>query len=192
MKKRSLMNFSSHSQLVGRHAFLSASNYHWINYTEEKLDRVFFTHMAAQRGTELHALAHQLIKMGVKLPDTPLSLNQYVNDAIGFKMTSEQILHYSDNCYGTADTISFRNNKLRIHDYKSGVTPASIHQLEVYMALFCLEYKFKPFEIEAELRIYQSEEMQVCFPDVDGIFHIMDRIITFDKRIDYLRSEATS
>jgi hypothetical protein len=177
---------------VGRHAFLSASNYHWINYDEEKLDRVFWTTAAAQRGTELHALAHQLIKLGVKLPDVPKSLNQYVNDAIGFRMTSEQILYYSDNCYGTADTISFRNNKLRIHDYKSGATPASVHQLEVYAALFCLEYKFKPFEIEIELRIYQGDEVHVYVPDVDVIFHIIDKIITFDKRIDYLRSEATS
>jgi hypothetical protein len=186
------MNFTDHSRYAGRHAFLSASNYHWINYDEDKLERVFFTAMAAQRGTELHALAHQLIKLGVKLPDTGQSLNQYVNDAIGYRMTSEQILYYSDNCYGTADTICFRKNMLRIHDYKSGTNPASVHQLEVYMALFCLEYKFKPFEIEAELRIYQNDEVQRYEPDVDAIFHIMDRIITFDKRLDYLRAEATS
>lgn len=186
------MNFVTHSNLAGRHAFLSASNYHWINYDEDKLDRVFFTSMAAQRGTELHALAHNLIRLGVKLPDSSLSLNQYVNDAIGFRMTSEQILYYSDNCYGTADTISFRANKLRIHDYKSGATPASVHQLEVYMALFCLEYRFKPFEVEAELRIYQNDEIQIFDPDPDTIFHIMDKIITFDKRLDYLRAEATS
>lgn len=186
------MNFTNHSRLLGKHAFLSASNYHWINYDEDKLDRVFFKTMAAQRGTELHALAHQLIRLGVRLPDTPMSLNQYVNDAIGFRMSSEQILYYSDNCYGTADTISFRNNKLRIHDFKSGTTPASIHQLEVYMALFCLEYRFKPIEIESELRIYQTDEVQVYDPDPDVIFHIIDKIITFDKRIDYLRAEATS
>jgi hypothetical protein len=81
---------------------------------------------------------------------------------------------------------------LRIHDYKSGSTPASVHQLEVYMALFCLEYRFRPFEIESELRIYQNDEVQVYAPDADVIFHIMDRIITFDKRLNYLRSEATS
>jgi hypothetical protein len=186
------MNFTSHSQLHGKHAFLSASNYHWINYDEDKLDRVFFKAMAAQRGTELHALAHNLIRLGVKLPDTPMSLNQYVNDAIGFRMSSEQILYYSDNCYGTADTICFRNNKLRIHDFKSGMNAGSVHQLEVYMALFCLEYRFKPLEFEAELRIYQHDEVQVYLPDPDNIFHIMDKIITFDKRLNYLRVEATS
>ena len=186
------MNFTNHSRLVGKHAFLSPSNYHWINYDEDKLDRVFFKTMAAQHGVELHALAHNLIRLGVKLPDTTASLNQYVNDAIGYKMSSEQILWYSDNCYGTADTIGFRSNKLRIHDFKSGTTPASVHQLEVYMALFCLEYRFKPIDIEAELRIYQSDEVQVYVPDVDNIFHIMDRIIVFDKRLNYLRAEATS
>lgn len=186
------MNFTQRSHLVGRHAFLSASNYHWINYDEDKLDRVFFTNAAAQRGTELHALAHQLIRLGVKLPDVDKTLNQYVNDAIGYRMTSEQILYYSDNCYGTADTIAFRNNKLRIHDFKSGVTPASVHQLEVYAALFCLEYRFNPIEIDTELRIYQTDEVQIFVPDVDVIFHIMDKIKVFDKRIDYLKAEVTS
>jgi hypothetical protein len=186
------MNFSSHSNLVGRHAFLSASNYHWMNYDEDKLDRVFFTQMAAQRGTELHALAHNLIRLGVKLPDTKQTLNQYVNDAIGYRMSTEQILCYSDNAYGTADTIAFRSNKLRVHDLKTGVTPASVHQLEVYMALFCLEYRFKPFELEAELRIYQNDDVQIFVPDPDVIFHIMDKIVTFDRRINYLRLEATS
>ena len=51
---------------------------------EDKLDRVFFTNEAAKRGTELHALAHDLIRLGVKLPKTRATLNMYVNDAIGF------------------------------------------------------------------------------------------------------------
>jgi hypothetical protein len=186
------VNFTSHSHLVGKHAFLSPSNYHWVNYDEDKLDRVFFTNMAAQRGTELHALAHNLIRLGVKLPDTSSTLNQYVNDAIGYRMTPEQMLYYSDNCYGTADSICFRNNKLRIHDLKTGINPASEKQLEVYAALFCLEYKIKPFEFDTELRLYQNDDVQVFVPDVDAIFHIMDRIMTFSKRIDYLRMEATS
>jgi hypothetical protein len=186
------MNFTPHSQLAGRHAFLSASNYHWLNYDDEKLSRVFFTQMAAQRGTELHQLAHDLIRLGVKLPDTPTSLNQYVNDAIGFRMTSEQILYYSDNCYGTADTIAFRNNTLRIHDYKSGTSPASMHQLEIYAALFCLEYKFKPLEINTELRIYQNNEVDIFRPEADVLFHVMDKIKIFSRQIDYLRAEANA
>ena len=184
------MNFNAHSNLVGSHAFLSASKHHWINYDEEKLDRVFHAAMAAKRGTELHALAHQLIRLGVKLPATRKSLNLYVNDAIGFRMTPEQTLYYSENCYGTADAIGFRNNTLRVHDLKTGLVEASEHQLEVYVALFCLEYGFKPFEIGVELRIYQSDEVRLYDPDPDHIMHIMDKIITFDRRITELRMEV--
>jgi hypothetical protein len=184
------MNFNKHSAIAGLHALLSPSDYHWINYTEDKLDRIFFTRMAARRGTDLHELAHNLIRLGVRLPDDKKTLNSYVNDAIGFRMTPETALFYTENCFGTADSICFRRNMLRIHDLKTGTTPASIHQLEVYMALFCLEYRFKPFEIEAELRIYQNDEVQIYVPDPDDIFHIMDRIVTFDKRINMLRMEA--
>lgn len=146
--------------------------------------------MAAQRGTELHTLAHQLIRLGVKLPANKKTLNMYVNDAIGHRLTPEQILHYSDNCYGTADAIGFRRNRLRVHDLKTGLNEASMHQLEVYVALFCLEYRFKPFEIETELRIYQNDEVVVSEPDPDEIMHIMDKIITFDRRISELRMEV--
>jgi len=186
------MLFNTHSNLVGQHAFLSASKHHWINYDDEKLDRVYVAAMAAQRGTELHALAHDLIRMGVKLPRSNKALNQYVNDAIGYRMTSEQILWYSDNAFGTCDTISFRRDKLRIHDLKTGVTPTSHHQLEVYAALFCLEYRYKPFDISIEMRIYQNDDVRVFEGDPDAIAHVMDKIVTFDKRIQAIRNEAMS
>lgn len=186
------MLFNRHSDLAGQHAFLSASKYHWINYDDEKLDRVFTAQQAAKRGTDLHALAHECIRLGVKLPGNGRTLNTYVNDAIGYRMQVEQVLYYSDNAFGTADTIAFRRNKLRIHDLKTGHWPCSVHQLEVYAALFCLEYRFKPMEIETELRIYQSNEVQIFDADPDVISHIMDKIITFDKRINALRLEAMS
>lgn len=179
-----------HSDLVGRHAFLSASKYHWTNYDDEKLDRVFLTAMAAQRGTELHAFAHEAIRLGIKLPRGQKTLNMYVNDAIGYRMTSEQILFYSDNCFGTADTLSFRKNLLRIHDLKTGVIPASVRQHEVYAALFCLEYRMKPFDIQMEFRIYQNDEVQVFDGDPDIIIHIMEKIISFDRRIETLKAEV--
>jgi hypothetical protein len=186
--------FNTHSNLVGLHAFLGASKYHWINYSEEKLDRVYKASMAAQRGTELHAFAAEAIRLGIKLPGRGTkALNMYVNDAIGYRMTPEQVLYYSDNCFGTADTISFRAKQLRIHDYKSGVTPASHNQLDVYAALFCLEYRYRPFEIEIETRIYQFDDgPSIEIGDPDKIAHIMDRIITFDKRINAIRMEAMS
>lgn len=181
------MNFTTHSDLAGRHAFLSASKYHWINYDEDKLDRVYHAAVASQRGTELHELAQNLIRLGVKLPTSRKTLNMYVNDAIGYRMSPEQVLYYSDNCYGTADAITFKRNKLRVHDLKTGLTEASMHQLEVYASLFCLEYHFKPMDIEIELRIYQNDEITVSDPDRDDIMHIMDKIVTFDRRITELR-----
>lgn len=178
------MLFNRHSNLTGTHAFLSASNYHWINYDEGKLEHAFTTAQAARRGTELHDLACQAIRLGVKLLDVPQTINQYVNDAISFRMTPEQILFYSVNCYGTADAISFRNNKLRIHDLKNGISRTSEKQLYVYAALFCLEYGFKPYEIETELRIYQSNEVRIYEAVPDFIADIMDKIIGFDRRIE--------
>jgi len=185
------MNFNKHLDLVDQHAFLSPSKYHWINYSEEKLERVFVAHEAARRGSDLHNLAHEAIRLGVKLAGRN-TLGLYVNDAIGYRMTCEQVLYFSPNAFGTADTISFRRNKLRIHDLKTGVYPCSEHQLEVYAALFCLEYGFKPANIEIELRIYQSDEARIYEADPDIITHIMDRIITFDKKINELRLEAMS
>jgi len=182
------MIFNSHSDLEGLHAFLGASKYHWVNYDEEKLDMAYTKFLAIQKGTELHSFAAQCIKLGQKLPKSQKTLNSYVNDAIGFKMTPEQPLSYSYNCFGTADAIAFRNDKLRIHDLKTGSTPTHIQQLVVYSALFCLEYQIKPIEISIELRIYQSEEILIHEPLAEDIHNIMDKIIIFDKRINKLRS----
>lgn len=185
------MRFNTHSSLVDKHAFLSPSKYHWTNYDDEKLDRRFITAMAAVRGTELHKFAHDAIRLGVRLPRTPKTINLYVNDAIGYRMTPEQILFYSPNCFGTADAISFRRNFLRIHDLKNGRVPSSPRQLEIYAALFCLEYRFKPSEIQVELRIYQNDEVGVFIPTVDDLTHVMDKIVTFDRRINILREELS-
>lgn len=183
------MNFNKHSDLNGKHAFLSPSNYHWVNYDEEKLVSTYSRFKATERGTRLHELAHDLISLGVKLPENRNTLNLYVNDAIGFKMIPEQVLYFSENCFGTADAISFRRKTLRIHDLKTGEHRASIHQLEVYAAIFCLEYKVDPSSIKMELRIYQSNNVVVAHPSAKDIQAIMDKIILFDKKIEKLRSE---
>ena len=184
------MNFNSHKNLEGQHAFLSASNYSWINYSEGKVADAYAKWRAAQKGTLLHAFAAQCIILGQKLPRSEKTLNMYVNDAIGYKMTPEQVLYYSPNCFGTADTISFRNNFLRIHDLKTGETPAKMEQLMIYAALFCLEYDYKPQDIQMELRIYQSDEVLVHNPTIEDIFQIMDRIVTFDKIINSMKEEG--
>ena len=113
----------------------------------------------------------------------------YVNDAIGFKMKPEQPLYYSENCFGTADAICFRNGKLRIHDLKTGITPTHMEQLLVYTSLFCLEYRVKPVDISIELRIYQNDEVLVHEPEVDEIAPIIDKIITFDKVLKKIQAE---
>lgn len=184
------MNFNTHSDLIGLHAFLGASKYHWINYDEEHLTSSFLKYRAAERGTRLHAFADEAIQLGIKLPRTKQTLNMYVNDAIGFKMATEQVLYFSENCFGTVDAISFKNSYLRIHDFKSGVTPASMKQLEIYASLFCLEYGINPNNISIELRIYQNDDIVISDPSREDILYIMEKIITFDKHINKLKLEG--
>ena len=183
------MEFNKHKNLEGCHAFLGASKYHWINYDPEKVAASYRNYLATLKGTELHDFAARCIKLGQKLPKSKKTLNMYVNDAIGYRMTPEQVLYYSDNCFGTADSISFKDGLLRIHDLKTGVTPAHIEQLEIYAALFCLEYKIKPADIDIELRIYQSDDIMIFNPTVEDIVPIMDKIITSDKIISKIKSE---
>ena len=183
------MIFNNHSNLEGQHAFLGASKFHWINYDEGKVAEAYSRFLATQKGTILHEFAAQCITLGQKLPKSQKTLNMYVNDAIGFKMVPEQVLYFSDNCFGTADSIAFRNNMLRIHDLKTGQIPAHMEQLDIYAALFCLEYKIKPSDIEMELRIYQGNDILISNPTAEDIVPIMDKIITFDKVITKIQSE---
>lgn len=183
------MRFNRHSDFEGQHAFLSASNYHWVNYDEAKLRDVYLKRLAVQRGSELHDLARRLIELGVPLPKNKRTLNNYVNDALTYRMTPEQVLFYSENCFGTADTICFRNNLLRIHDLKTGETPANMLQLEIYAALFCLEYNFKPGDIDMQLRIYQSDEIQTLKPEPRDIYDLMGKITKFDIQIKNMKDE---
>lgn len=183
------MNFNKHSNLIGQHAFLGASTYHWINYSDNKIAETYVNMLAKQKGTELHEFAAQCIKLKQKLPKSNKTLNMYVNDAIGFRMIPEQILYYSDNCFGTADSIVFKDGILRIHDLKTGVTKAHMEQLFIYDALFCLEYRIKPGEIKIENRIYQSDDIEIANPTAEIIVPIMDRIITSDKIIEKIKQQ---
>lgn len=185
------MKFNEHYDLKGLHAYLGASKYHWINYDEAKLKTSYNNWLAAERGTRLHNLAAELIDLGIKLESrTKRTLNLYVNDAISYVMTPEQVLYYSENCFGTADAICFRDDFLRIHDYKSGTTPAHMEQLIIYAALFCLEYLVKPEEIQNELRIYQNNEFIVYNAPPEEIRAVMNKIIKFDKIISKIKQEV--
>jgi hypothetical protein len=161
-----------------------------LNYNDDKLDRVYMASLAAQLGTRKHAVAHELIELGIRLPDDSKTISLYVNDAIAYRMTCEQRLVYSQHCWGTADTITYRHETLRIHDLKTGGNEISMMQLEVYAALFCLEYEFSPMALPMELRIYQNNRVKVHVPDPTDIVQIMDKIMTFSKRIEEIRSEV--
>jgi len=183
------MNFNKHFDLIGEHAFLGPSKYHWSNYDEDKISSSYLKFLAIQKGTELHEFAKRCIELKQRLPKIKKSINTFVNDAIGYRMRAEQPLFYSVNAFGTTDAISFRDRILRIHDLKTGVSPVSMRQLEIYTALFCLEYKTNPKEIDIELRIYQADEIIIHKPGREDIRQIMEKIINFDKRIELIKSE---
>ncbi len=186
------MNWNKHYQQEGKHALLGASKYYWLNYDEEKIENFYKSSLAVQKGTELHEFAAKCIKLGQKLPKSKKTLNSYVNDAIGYMMTPEQVLYYSDNCFGTADAISFRDNLLRIHDLKTGISPTHMEQLMIYAALFCLEYEVNPNTINIELRIYQNDEVNIFEPDSNDIIEITKKIISFNRVINKLKYSEES
>lgn len=177
------MNFVKHSNLEGLHAPFSASQSAWLRYDTEKALTIYDNMRAKERGTKLHDWAKRTIDLGIKQPRSNKTLYAYVNDAIGFKMSTEVVLYYSPYFFGTADAISFRNNKLRIHDLKTGKS-GHMEQLEVYAALFCLEYKIKPGDIQMELRLYKDNEVIVHEPTAEDILPIMDKITSLNKALE--------
>lgn len=185
------MRFNKHLRLQGEHAFLSPSSYHWVNYTPDRLIQRWTATQAGEYGKMQHEYAMREIQEGRYSPLVG-TVGLYINDAIKYKMQCEQVLYYSENCFGTADTICFRRNTLRIHDLKTGVSKGSVHQLEVYAALFCLEYGYDPFTIKIELRIYQADEVQLYDADPEDIAFIMDKIQEFDKLITHRIGEEES
>lgn len=208
------MNFIEHKELKDKHALLAPSQPFWIKYSEEQLFQKYVSSYAQIMGTALHELAETLIRNSVKMkktdrnvilvhllksgiPKSVIDIDRifnnfvtYVNDAIGFRLTPEQPLKYSDYCFGTADAISFRNNLLRIHDYKSGVTQPKMEQLLAYAALFCLEYKYKPGEIDIELRLYYNDEIIVMNPTAEDVLPVMDAIVRHTKYLRELNGEV--
>ena len=184
------MIFTKHSNLEGLHAPFSASKSSWLRYDDDKVIDVYRNKKANEMGTILHEWAKTTIDLGIKQPRSKKTLYSYVNDAIGFKMSTEVVLFYSERFFGTADAICFRDGMLRIHDLKTGKTKVKMEQLEIYAALFCLEYKIKPGEIDMELRIYQNDEILYHNPTAEDILPIMDRIVQIDKLLQQIDKEA--
>ena len=191
------------------HALFSPSQPAWMNdQTAEDAVSRYYKSLAVTIGTLVHEEAHDCIitntrytkKEAKKALIKKLLLNyiprnafdeeylasnfvNYVNDAIGFMMRSEQRLFYSKWCAGTADAIIFEESKkiLRIHDLKTGIIPGKMAQLEGYAALFFLEYGkllgVTPGDCQIILRIYQDGEVTEEFPTAENILPIMDSII---------------
>lgn len=171
------------------HAFLSPSNYHWLNYSTEKLKEVYrVARLAKFKGTRLHDIAAELIDCEISLPKKKKTFNMYVNDAISYHMRTEEKLKYSEHCYGTADAIIDRDI-LRIHDLKTGKTPASFKQLEIYAALYFLQNQYRPGDWDIELRIYQNDKKIITKPTVETILPIMDTIVLFSDILSKMDEE---
>lgn len=185
------MSFNKNTRLIGQHAFLSPSNYHWLDYPEDKLRRVFFERQQARLGDEYHAYAQRAIELKIRQADNGTTLSMYINDAIGFRMEAEIPLYYSEDCFGTTDAIGFRDNVLRISDLKTGRNPASMKQLLIYAGIFFFEYNHvaHPQDVRTILRIYQNDAIVELEPDTAELLLVMSAIKTQAELIKYLREE---
>ena len=211
------MQWNDHKQLEGKHAFLGASNFHWINWNDQIFENRYYSQFSTTIGTAIHALAHDCILNRTKInkhdkhlvelslyhafvpkdaydPNAILeNLIPFVNDAIGYHMSSEILLYYNSYCFGTCDAILFneKDKILRIHDLKTGTTTAHFEQLLIYAALFCLEYHKNPRHFTTELRIYQNFEISVNTPDPSEIESFMELIQNRSQLIStYLEREG--
>ena len=186
------MQFIKHKNLEGLHAPFSPSQSSWLRYDDDKAIEVYLNKRASVMGSILHKWAKDTIDLGIKQPRSKKTIYAYVNDAIGYKMDTEVVLYYSDYFYGTADAISFRNGVLRIHDLKTGKNGKiedHMEQLEIYAALFCLEYKIKPMEIQIELRVYKNDDVLVHEPSPTEIVDIMNHIVHLDRVLNKVDCE---
>lgn len=176
------MQFNRHLEMEGKHSILSASKHSWLRYTPERMEEVWLNERAREKGTELHLIASQMIKNNIRAANRKKAFNLFVNDAIGFKLHSEVVLAYSNNAFATSDAIGFRDGELRIHDLKTGVSKPSFEQLDIYAALFMLEYDIDPFKVKVVVeRLYQFDGFEERIPDPEDIRAVMDKIVEMDE-----------
>lgn len=187
------MNYNKHFELEGKHALLSPSKHTWLNYSKDQLRAMVLNAQAAARGTKLHAMARDLIEEKIPLRGRKQTLAAYVNDAIGYGMIPEQRFYFSPNCFGTADAFLYTPGHLRIHDLKTGVQPTHMEQLEIYAALFMLEYErvlgVKPGNTVVDLAIYQSDDVIEAHPSADRIEQVIENIRTKDQWVEDIQGE---
>ena len=154
----------------------SIDDFIFKKYYDERSDRV------TKEGQRILVCLKRMVKQYPEMLDT---IRAYVNDAIGYKMYTEVVLYYTQDFFGTADTLIFNEKErlLRIHDLKTGVSVAHIEQLMGYAALFCLEQHIDPLSISYELCIYQGNDILVATPDGSDVKTFVDQYIAFDKAI---------
>lgn len=190
-----MLRFNQHFELEGRHAFLGASKYHWIRYDADKMKQIWANQFKSQRGTRIHNVARILINEKVKLERNSMTLNMYVNDAIGLMLTPEVPLMFSQNAFGTADAAGFDTDTkiFRVHDLKTGDHPGNFDQLRIYCAFFWHEY-LKPtglslHDITFIMRIYQSDTLMELHAEPNELQEILDKLTEFDPIIEVMREE---
>ena len=166
-------------------AFLKIKRRHKVNGVREiakDIDEFIFDKYYLSEYDRLSREGVRLLRALSYIPTEVFeNLKAYVNDAVSFHMEPEVVLAYSERFFGTSDAFIFSNGMLRIHDLKTGVTPAKIEQLIGYDALFCLQSEVDPRSIEHELRIYQNNDILVANPIGDDIIPFMEKIVAFDN-----------
>ena len=211
------MIFQTISNLDGKHAPFSPSQPYWLGDDDKGIIKRFHAMYASSIGTVLHDFARKRIKYGMKLSKADKksaiidileagipkkvvdgldfdfifdNLQSYVNDAIGFRMSPEVHLYFSDNFFGTTDAISFheKEKKLRIADLKTGNATPHIEQLIIYAALFCLQYKKNPSDFDICLSFYHRGEIVEVETTANDIQETMDKIVAFDDVISRERN----
>lgn len=206
------MKWHDHSRLKGTHAFMTASQPSWLKKSPTELIEAKKNSYAQEIGTLMHAYAADCIRFreklkkgdmhGVKLdlmrngiPEYAIDIQRiyptfmsYVNDGVGYGLTPEVLLYYSEECYGTADAIDVDGKILRIHDLKTGIKPAKMEQLMIYAALFYLEYDVKPRNVRPELRIYQMDEVLVYEPEIEEVQEVMESIVEKDRVLKHINN----
>lgn len=187
-----MMKWNDHSRLRDKHSFLSPSQSRWLRYSPEKLIQVWKSDQKKKEGTELHKLASDMINKGISAAHKKQTFYMFVNDCIKEHMSSEVVLYYSDNAFGTADAIKVENNSLFIYDLKTGTTEAHFDQLDVYAALYCLEYGEDPRNLQSiNERLYQNNEVKTRIVDPNEIFDIMGIIVDFDRLIERQKASTS-
>ena len=197
--KKNSKRGGSPDSVSGQHAFLSPSSYHWFKDTEDELRSRYFSKQQTVRGVREHAFAAEAIELKLPQLDNGSTLNLYINDAIGFRMEAEVPLFYTEDCFGTADALSCREEHwpdgifmtLRVSDLKTGITPADMLQIDIYVAIFFLAYgkMFRPDQTRVVQRIYQNNQIFEHIPHHTEILTNMSRVRDAARQVAYFREE---